>query len=163
MLRALITSLIHFGAHLFETQKNSFNLAQHLCRNKCCHVTIWEPAHFACALTVFSEAYLLRIQTSKSVVHRNRTVKYNAVLIASTTKLLPQQLNAFSHSHSISLTLILVRVSLFWVVAPCRLVRIYQSFRGLYLVSSYQTTRRYNPEDRHLHIHRHGNLKSHSF
>jgi hypothetical protein len=28
------------------------------------------------------------------------------------------------------------------------------------LVNSYQSTRRYNPEDSHLHSHRHGNLKS---
>jgi hypothetical protein len=28
------------------------------------------------------------------------------------------------------------------------------------LVNFYQTTRRYNPEDSHLHTHRHENLKS---
>jgi hypothetical protein len=28
------------------------------------------------------------------------------------------------------------------------------------LVNSYQSTRRYNPEDSHLHSHRHENLKS---
>jgi hypothetical protein len=29
------------------------------------------------------------------------------------------------------------------------------------LVNFYWTTRRYNPEDNHLHTHRHENLKSH--
>jgi hypothetical protein len=37
------------------------------------------------------------------------------------------------------------RQLVFWVVASCSLVEIYQGFRG-------QTTRRYNPEDSHLQI-----------
>jgi hypothetical protein len=53
-------------------------------------------------------------------------------------------------------------MAVFWVVAPCRLVRVYRRFRGLYrlhhqgdeasetLVNSYQSTRRYNPKDSHL-------------
>jgi hypothetical protein len=58
-------------------------------------------------------------------------------------------------------------MAVFWVVAPCSLVEVYQRFRGLYcsnniiavmmeaastsetLVNFYQTTRRYNPEDSH--------------
>jgi hypothetical protein len=49
----------------------------------------------------------------------------------------------------------------FWVVAPCSLVDVYQRFRGPCapimeqqgpetLVNVYQTTRRYNTEDSHL-------------
>jgi hypothetical protein len=49
-----------------------------------------------------------------------------------------------------------MKMAVFWVVAPCRLVRVYRRFRGLYClhhqgeVNSYQSTRRYNPEDGHL-------------
>jgi hypothetical protein len=50
-------------------------------------------------------------------------------------------------------------MAVFWVVAPCSLVEVYQRFRGLMmeaartsetLVNFYQTTRRYIPEDSHL-------------
>jgi hypothetical protein len=72
-------------------------------------------------------------------------------------------------------------MSVFWVVVPCSLVEIYYRFRGpccLHhqgllialmmeaarssetLVNFYQTTRRYNPEDRHLRTNRRENLKS---
>jgi hypothetical protein len=40
------------------------------------------------------------------------------------------------------------KMAVFWVVAPCSLVNWYKS------------TRRYNPEDSHLHSHRRENLKS---
>jgi hypothetical protein len=61
-----------------------------------------------------------------------------------------------------------IKMAVFWVVAPCSLVEVYQRFRGnccLHhqgalmmeaartsetLVHFYQTTRRYNPEDSHL-------------
>jgi hypothetical protein len=50
-------------------------------------------------------------------------------------------------------------MAVFWVVAPCSLIEVYQRFRG--------PTRRYNPEDSHLRTHRRENLKSylnrHSF
>jgi hypothetical protein len=39
-------------------------------------------------------------------------------------------------------------MAVFWFVAPCILVEVYQ------------TTQHYNPEDSHLHIHCHENLKS---
>jgi hypothetical protein len=75
------------------------------------------------------------------------------------------------------------KTTVFWVVAPCSLVEVYQRFRGpccLHhqgderiialmmeaaktsetLVKFYQTTRRYNPEDSHLRTHRCENLKS---
>jgi hypothetical protein len=68
-------------------------------------------------------------------------------------------------------------MAVFWLVAPCNLVEVYQRFRGpccLHnqalmmeatrtsetFVNFYQTTRRYNPEDSHLRIHRRENLKS---
>jgi hypothetical protein len=71
-------------------------------------------------------------------------------------------------------------MAVFWVVAPCSLVGVYQCFRGFAaaiiialmmeaartsetLVNFYQTTRRYNPEYSHLHIHRRENLKSYSY
>jgi hypothetical protein len=61
-------------------------------------------------------------------------------------------------------------MAVFWVVAPCNVVEVYQRFRGLCclhhhplialmveaastsetLVNFYQTTRNYNPEDSHL-------------
>jgi hypothetical protein len=58
-----------------------------------------------------------------------------------------------------------MKMIVFWVVAPCSLVEVYQLFRGACclhhqgnepastsetLVNFYQTTRRYNPEDSHL-------------
>jgi hypothetical protein len=59
-------------------------------------------------------------------------------------------------------------MAVFWVVAPCSLVEVYQRFRGprclhhLPLSIIYQTTRRYNREDSNLHTHRRENLKSYS-
>jgi hypothetical protein len=71
-----------------------------------------------------------------------------------------------------------VKMAVFWVVASCSLVEIYQRFRGpcclhhhgaLMLeaarssemtVNFYQTTWRYNPENSHLRTNRHENLKS---
>jgi hypothetical protein len=62
------------------------------------------------------------------------------------------------------LTAVTMKMAVFWVVAPCRLVRVYRRFEGLYslhhqglmtsetLLNSYQSTRRYNPEDGHLYI-----------
>jgi hypothetical protein len=56
-------------------------------------------------------------------------------------------------------------MAVFWVVAPCSLVEVYQRFRGHFhlialmmegarssetLVNFYRTTRRHNPEDSHL-------------
>jgi hypothetical protein len=62
-----------------------------------------------------------------------------------------------------------MKIAVFWVVAPCSLVEVYQRFRGpccLHhqgdesLVNFYQTTRCYNPEDGNLYTHRRENLKS---
>jgi hypothetical protein len=68
------------------------------------------------------------------------------------------------------LTAVRKKMAVFWVLAPCSLVEVYQRFRGPYclrhqgddfimmmevartsetLVNFYQTTRRYNPEDSH--------------
>jgi hypothetical protein len=57
-------------------------------------------------------------------------------------------------------------MAVFWVVAPCSLVDIIRALMmeaartSEKLVNFYQTTRRYNPEDNHLHTHRRENLKS---
>jgi hypothetical protein len=63
------------------------------------------------------------------------------------------------------LTAVSTKMAVFWVVAPCSVVGVYQRFRGPCclialmmeaartsetLVNFYQTTRRYNPEDSHL-------------
>jgi hypothetical protein len=63
-----------------------------------------------------------------------------------------------------------VKMAVFWVVAPYILVEVYQHHRGALkmeaarisetLVNFYQTTRRYNLEDSHLHTGRRENLKS---
>jgi hypothetical protein len=74
-----------------------------------------------------------------------------------------------------------MKIAVFWVVALCSLVEVYQRFRGpccLHhqgdrialmmaaartsetLVNFYQTTQCYNPEDSNLHTHRRENLKS---
>jgi hypothetical protein len=62
-----------------------------------------------------------------------------------------------------------VKMAVFWVAALCSLVEVYQSLIALMmeaartsetLVNFYQTTRRYNPEDSHLHTYSHENLKS---
>jgi hypothetical protein len=60
-------------------------------------------------------------------------------------------------------------MAVFWAVAPCGLVFVYQRLRGLYClyhqkieaaqtsetsVNSYRSTRRHNPEGSHLHSHR---------
>jgi hypothetical protein len=72
-------------------------------------------------------------------------------------------------------------MAVFWFVAPFSLVEVYRHFRGTCClnhqgddeealmtetastsemsVNFYQTTRRYNPEDSHLHIPRRENLK----
>jgi hypothetical protein len=62
-------------------------------------------------------------------------------------------------------------MAVFWVVAQCSLVEVYQRFRAIALmmeaartsetlVNYYQNTRCYNPEDSHLRTHRRDNLKS---
>jgi hypothetical protein len=60
------------------------------------------------------------------------------------------------------LTAVSTKIAVLWVVAPCSLVDVYQRFRGPcclhhegLMVNFYQTTWRYNPEDKHLR-----NLKS---
>jgi hypothetical protein len=70
-----------------------------------------------------------------------------------------------------------MKMAVFWVVAPCSLVEVYQRFGGpccLHhqgdeywamstsetLVNVYQTTRCYNPKDSNLHTHRRENLES---
>jgi hypothetical protein len=52
-----------------------------------------------------------------------------------------------------------LKIAVFWAVAPCSLVEVYQRFRGPCCLH-HQTTRCYNPEDRHLRTHRRENLKS---
>jgi hypothetical protein len=70
-------------------------------------------------------------------------------------------------------------MAVFSVVAPCSLVEVYRYFRGAYCLhhegdsnskavsisktpeNLYNTTRRNNSEDSHLHTRRHENLKSH--
>jgi hypothetical protein len=71
-----------------------------------------------------------------------------------------------------------LKMAVFWVVAPCSLVELYRRFKGACClhhqialimeaartsetsVNFYQTTRRYNPENSHLHTRRRENLKS---
>jgi hypothetical protein len=69
-----------------------------------------------------------------------------------------------------------MKISVFWAVAPCCLVAVYRRFRGTCCllialmievastsetsVNFYQTTRRYNREERHLYTRRCENLKS---
>jgi hypothetical protein len=47
-------------------------------------------------------------------------------------------------------TAVSIKMVVFWVVAPCSLVEIYQNF--------YQTTWCYNPEDSHLHFEIHDSV-----
>jgi hypothetical protein len=70
-----------------------------------------------------------------------------------------------------------MKMAVFWVVAPCGVVEVSRRFRGACClhqalimdtastsetsVNFYQTTRRNNLEDSHLHIRRRENLKSH--
>jgi hypothetical protein len=59
-------------------------------------------------------------------------------------------------------------MAVFWVVAPCSLVEVYQLIALMMeaarfsetLVNFYQIARRYNPEDSHFRTHRRENLKS---
>jgi hypothetical protein len=74
------------------------------------------------------------------------------------------------------------KMAVFWVVAPCSVVEVYQRFtRSLLhpssfialmmeaartfemLVNFYQTTWCFNPEDSHLRSHRYENLKTYFF
>jgi hypothetical protein len=52
------------------------------------------------------------------------------------------------------LTAVSTKMAVFWVVAPCSLVEVYQRFRGpccLHHQGDHRpTTRRYNPEDSHI-------------
>jgi hypothetical protein len=54
-------------------------------------------------------------------------------------------------------------MAVFWVVAPCSLVEVYQRFRGPCCLhhqgDESSVKRRYNPEDNHLRTHRRENLK----
>jgi hypothetical protein len=73
------------------------------------------------------------------------------------------------------LTAASMKIAVFWIVAPCSLVEVYQRFRGAIAmmmeaasisktsVNFYQTTRRSNPEDSHLLTRRRENLKSYVF
>jgi hypothetical protein len=53
-------------------------------------------------------------------------------------------------------------MAVFWVVAPCSLVEVYQHFRGPCCLhhQGEQTTRRYDPEDSHFRTHRREDPKS---
>jgi hypothetical protein len=62
-------------------------------------------------------------------------------------------------------------MAVFWVVAPCSLVKVYQCLIALMtaaartteiLVNFYHTAWCYNPEDSHLCIHCHENYKSYN-
>jgi hypothetical protein len=73
-----------------------------------------------------------------------------------------------------------LKMAVFWIVVPCRLLWVYQRFRRLYclhhqgdlmmeavqtsetLVYLYQCTRCHNPEDSHLRTHGRENLKLYS-
>jgi hypothetical protein len=77
------------------------------------------------------------------------------------------------HKHPVGfevLTTVSTKMAVFWVVAPCSLVEIYQRFRGPCCLHhqgalmmeaartsetfvTYETTWNYNPEDSHLHKH----------
>jgi hypothetical protein len=47
-----------------------------------------------------------------------------------------------------------MKMAVFWIVTPCSLVALMMEAASTYetLVNFYQTTRRYNPEDNHLHF-----------
>jgi hypothetical protein len=53
-----------------------------------------------------------------------------------------------------------MKITVFWDVTPCNSIDRRQRSSET-LVPMYQTTRCYNPEDRHLYIHRRENLTSH--
>jgi hypothetical protein len=69
------------------------------------------------------------------------------------------------------------KIAVFWVVAPCSLVEVYQRFIGTCCIARmmvaesasetsvnfYQTIRRYNTEDSHLRTRCRENLKSYLF
>jgi hypothetical protein len=53
---------------------------------------------------------------------------------------------------------VMIKMAVFWTVAPCSLVEVYQRFRGPCCL--HHQGDRYNPEDSHPHTHRLDNLKS---
>jgi hypothetical protein len=55
-----------------------------------------------------------------------------------------------------------MKMAVFWVVAPCDFIALMMEAASTSetLVNFYQTTRRYNPEDSHLHTRRRENLRS---
>jgi hypothetical protein len=59
----------------------------------------------------------------------------------------------------------MVKMAVFWVLAPCNLKEVYRRFRGVCCLhhqgdESHETTRHDNPEVSHLHTHHCENLKS---
>jgi hypothetical protein len=52
-----------------------------------------------------------------------------------------------------------LKMAVFWVVAPCSLM-MEAANTSETSVNFHQTTRRYNPEDSHIHVRRRKNLKS---
>jgi hypothetical protein len=52
-------------------------------------------------------------------------------------------------------------MAVYWVVAQCSVVEVQAVRASETSVNSYQTTRRYNPEDNQLHPRRRENLRSH--
>jgi hypothetical protein len=86
--------------------------------------------------------------------------------------------NFYHHCVSEGVDWIHLKMAVFWVVAPCSVVEVYQRFRGTFFlhhqitlmmevastsetsVNFYQTTQCYNPEDSHLRTCRCENLES---
>jgi hypothetical protein len=64
-----------------------------------------------------------------------------------------------SHSIALILTTVSLKMAVFWVVAPCSLVEVYQRFKGP-CCRHHQSDELLIPEASHLRTHRRENLKS---
>jgi hypothetical protein len=141
-------------------------------RLECLYRTL-QPWHGLCLLYVTAS----RLNKKHSYIHTNRNSNGQNTTIRVCFMELPffihllQKAQQCCQYYLVGFEVLMVvstKMAVFWIVAPCSLVEVYQHFRGPcclhrqgnlitarsseILVNFYQTTLRYNPEDSLLNI-----------